>query len=354
MPQAVAVVDEARPSTVGAQVTSPADSGFPVYGLTTNPFLLGELDPIARPQDLKCVSFVDGWGDLSAAEELIGRQAAVKGPVYFVVEGASQTGRSSVANYLVHLWATENGVGQGPNREVLVHRRNLGANKGSYAPEEQILDWISRLQVRALNDDLILSPTVEKRIDSLSPALDVTTSTKFALALRAVEADLRDQKGKEYLLAAIFERGKGRGLVQMVQDSFETTRAVVVITVDASEDAQDVLDGIDKVLIAETGLLLRLGPIRGTDVGTIIADRWRHYKPGTPCPFDANGVAEAFDHPRPIARTVKLLSKILELQQMYFPDDDPWPATLRLALGAQEMRRLLKIIDGDMDLGGYA
>jgi len=350
----MAVVDGARSSAVGAAVTPPVGSGLPVYGLTSNPFLHGELDPLARPQDLPCISLVDGWGDLTTAVELIGRRVAVEEPVYFVVEGASQTGRSSVANYLVYLWAKESGVGDGSNREVLVERRDQGPNRGTYAPEFQIFDWISQLRVRAVKSHLVLSPTAENRLSVLSPS--PASGANFALALNAVETDLRrGQEGKELLLAAIFERGKGKDLLRMVQDSFDATRAIVVITVDATEDARDVLDDIEKVLSPDRGWLLKLGPVRGVDVRTIITDRWNHYRPDIPCPFDVAGAAEAFENnPRPIARTVKLLSGMLEMRQVNFAGDEPWPVTQRLFLDAKAMRDMLEFFDRNMNLGGPA
>ena len=73
-------------------MTSPADKGFPAYGLELNPFLLGELDPLTRPLDLKCVSWVDGWKSLDDAEELVNSRVAEGEPVFFVVDGESKTG----------------------------------------------------------------------------------------------------------------------------------------------------------------------------------------------------------------------------------------------------------------------
>jgi hypothetical protein len=348
------MVYQAGPNGAGTRMTPPTDPGFPVYGLASNPFLLAELDPITRPADLKNISLVDGWQDLSDAKGLIRRRVADAKPIYFVIVGASQTGRSSIANYLVYLWATEHGIGPESNRKLLVHRRSLGANNGSYAADEQVLDWISQFYLRVLTEeDFTLSTTAQKRVESLSLSQEgMTLSTRFALALKAVETDLLSEPDRPTIFAAIFEHGKGRGLVQMIQDSFAPTRSIIILTVDATTDAGDVLDGIDKVLLPDAGLLLRLGPVQGTDIGTITSDRWNLHRPGVESPFETADVAMAFDQPRPIARAVKLLSKMLRLQQMYFKDHAPWPDDKRLALNALTIRELLEVIDGEMDLGG--
>jgi hypothetical protein len=209
--------------------------------------------------------------------------------------------------------------------------------------------------VSIVDAELVLSDATQTRTENLQLSEGgMTAGTRFGLALRAIAADLRKLNDKPVLLAAIFEHGKGRGLVQLVQDAFKSTRAIVVITVDASQDARDVLDGIDEILPPDAGLLLRLGLVKGDEVGTIIDKRWRHHRPEVESPFDPAGVADAFHRPRPIARTVTLLSKMLALQQKYFENHPPWPESRNLFLNAADMRALLGVIDDKVDLEGQA
>ena len=334
-------------------MTPPVEAGIPVYGLTSNPFRLETLDPLFHPTDLDCLSLVDGWKDLTEAEELIGRRVAEEKPVFFVVEGASDTGRSSVANYLVYLWAKERGVGRD---SVLVHPphpRDSGGNRGTYAPEDQVLGWISSLRVRNVVERLGLTEPTQKQLSGLPQAASPTAATDYSLALYNTERDLRTPAdgGRELLLAAILERGKGRGLVPLIRESFQATRAIVVITVDSSVDSQDVLADISRLLPSDQGLVLSLGPIQGADVGTIIENRWDCYRKGIENPFDLTAVAEVFTSPRPIARVVKALGWMLEVRQAEFSDEEPWPATKRLAFKADQMHRLLSSLDRNLYLG---
>jgi hypothetical protein len=323
---------------------------FPVYGLDCDPFELAVLDPLARPEDEKIVSLVDGWSDLTDAENLIRARAVGGQPVYFVVEGASQTGRTSVANYLVYLWARE-WCRPGSNIQIITHRRDRGPLSGNYFPADQVHDWISNFYLRLVRDRRVISETARNLITALKPSPDqLTPGASFALALLELEIDLLAQDGQQFQFAAIIENGKGKDLVQIVLDAFSATRAIVVVTIDESEDTVGAREDIDKTL-GDAGRRIPLSTVQGAEVATIIANRWNLHRPGVPSPFDADEVAQAFNRPRPIARTVKLLSKMLELQQWRFQHlQRPWPNDQQLAMDAKSMRDLLALIDGQMDL----
>jgi hypothetical protein len=328
-------------------MTQPAGTGLPAYGLAMSPFdEKRALDPLCSAADRASVSPVDGWRDLRDAENLISRRVAGDRPVFFVIAGASSTGRSSLANYLVHLWAQARGV---TSESIVVQRRDPGPDAGVYDAGTQIMEWAQGLLLR--DDKLDLTETTQKLLEDLT---DSSTLFKFAQSLRGVDQDLRTPtpgsgKGPRYL-AAILERGKGDDLIRKVRDCFQATRAIVIVTIDASRDTANLLNQVDQVLSPDAGLRVNVGPISGDDVVTVIERRWSAIGQHVENPFNQTA-AEVFDSPRPIKRVVKLLHRMLRIQQ-HLHKGDPWPASRNLGFFDRDaMRGLLEEIDEKVPAG---
>jgi hypothetical protein len=329
-------------------MTLPVGTALPAYGMAINPFKMRTLDPLCSKTDRDSVSLVDGWKDLAEVEDLITRRVVADKPVFFFICGASSTGRSSVANYLVHLWSKARGVS---SEAILVHRRDPGPDGGVYTSETQIREWAQKLLLR--DDPLSLTLTTQQRLEELT---DSDTIFKFAQSLRSVDQDLRQPgNGNDpRYLAAIMERGKGDDLVQKVKDCFEPTRAIVIVTVDRSRDTANLLSNVSQVLSPDEGLRIDIGPIYGDDVVTLIQDRWAAVCQNVENPFDLTATAGVFDTPRPIARVVGLLEGMLTARQVLHDEPDPWPISRSLALGKEQMRGLLQLLDRQLPAGWEA
>ena len=311
--------------------------GLPAYGLTTNPFTMDTLNPLISRADQNCVSFVDGWRDLRDAEELIRQRVEADEAVFFVVSGTSSTGRTSVAYYLVHLWAKERKI---RGHQVVVAHFDPGPDGGSFSPEGQLLEWAGELLLRGDFDKLGIASSTIKRLTDLAES---DKAVMFGLALQAFAKDLRTRGhgGEAGLLAAILERGKGDDLVRKVRQCFKATKAIVIITVDESANTVNLLRNAHKALPDTEGLCIRLGPIMGEDVKTVVQNRWDAVRKGVDNPFDLTEVVRIFDYPRTIARTVRLLERMLNVRHSLYNGQDPWPAP-DLALTGAVMRELLK------------
>jgi hypothetical protein len=314
-----------------------AGGALPAYGLSVNPFTMPTLNPLISEADRKCISLVDGWKNLSAAKELIRQRAAADKAVFFVVVGASSTGRSSVANYLVQLWAQERGI---DSDAVILQRRDPGQDGGVYTVETQIMEWAQALLINEDIDPEALEAPTRTRLEELSEASSII---KFGLALRDVDKDLRRplDGNKVRYLAAILEHGKGDDLIRKVKECFKTTRAIVIVTVDKSSDSDTLLMNAGQFLMPDEGLCVNVGPIMGADVATLIHDRWEAVANGVQNPFDLTVAPEVFDSPRPITRIVRLLKEMMSTQQDLHDGQHPWPDDQRLGFGEAQMRGLL-------------
>jgi hypothetical protein len=312
--------------------------GLPAYGLTANPFALDTLNPLISLADEDCVSFVDGWRKLRDAEDLIRQRVAADKAVFFVVTGTSSTGRTSVAYYLVHLWAKERKI-QG--NQVVAERNDPGPDGGSFSPEGQLLEWAQNLLLREDAGTLGITPPTKNRLAELTESDKIV---KFGLAMQDVDLDLRTPApgGMVRHLAAILERGKGDDLVRKVRDCFKATKAIVIITVDESAATANLLVNAHKALPASEGLCIRLGPIMGADVATVVQDRWDAVRKGVNNPFNLAEIVQVFDSPRTIARTVRLLERMLDMRQRFYDGKVPWPDSPGLALTGDVMRELLE------------
>jgi hypothetical protein len=316
------------------------------YGLTMSPFEVRTLDPLQNPADLDRVSRVDGWKNLTDAENLIGERVAADKPVFFVVAGPSSTGRSSVANYLVHLWAQAHGV---TGNAVVVHTRDPGPGAGVYDTTAQIVAWAKRLLFH--DGKLAFTPDTAKSLKSLDATSD---SFDIALSLRAVDEELRTPKpgsgNAPRYLAAILEHGKGDDLILKVKDCFEATRAIIIVTIDKSQDNANLLSQVDQGLLSGVGLCINIGPIKGDDVKTLIERRWSAVCPDVKNPFDLTAAAGVFSSDRPIARVVDLLERMLWTRQ-YAHWGNPWPDEPSLAFNRDQMAGLLKTLDAKVPVG---
>jgi hypothetical protein len=328
--------------------------GLPAYGLTANPFTMGTLNPLISPEDKDRVSFVDGWKDLRRAqladaaaddqhvgdaERLIRQRVAEDKAVFFVVAGTSSTGRTSIAYYLVHLWAEAHKI----DCDLVVAERNdPGPDGGSFSPEGQLLEWAYSLRLREDIDTLGLSLTAKQQLENLTESDQIV---KFGLAFQSVDKELRraGREGKDEVrrLAAILERGKGDDLVKKVKQAFQATKAIVIITVDESADTAKLLLNARLALPASEGLCIKVGPIMGADVKTVAEDRWNAVREGVRNPFVLEEIERVFNSPRTIARTVRLLERMLDIRHGLYHGRAFWPDSPNLELTGDVMRGLL-------------
>jgi hypothetical protein len=328
-------------------VTAPASTSLPAYGMPVNPFAMSTLDPLVSLADRQRVSLVDGWKDLTLAIDLINKRVALDKAVFFVVAGASSTGRSSVANYLVHRWAQARGI---TGDAVVVHRRDPGSNGGVYTAEIQIMEWAQGILLRPDMEELNFTAVTQQWLEQLT---DSTSIFKFGQSLRGIDRDLRTpQPGMTpRYLAAIMERGKGDDLIRKISECFLPTRAIVIITVDKSYDTATLLGQVGQFLTPDVGLRIDIGPIYGDDVVTLIQDQWTAVCQNVENPFDLTAAADVFASPRPISRIVNLLERMLRVRQVLHDGQDPWPIARSLAFSKEQMQGLLQEFDRELPAG---
>ena len=118
--------------------------------------------------------------DFTEAQELIDHRVAEAEPVFFVVDGESKTGRSSVANYLVHL-----GRKRAASSASRTSRSSPspGASTPARYAWRRIVHWISSLRTYAIKKNLPLTPSTRELMKAQQPSKEVTAAADYAEAL---------------------------------------------------------------------------------------------------------------------------------------------------------------------------
>jgi len=311
------------------------------YGLARNPFLRRPLNPLDSDDDRDCISKLDGWKDLDvAAKDLIARKISDEKPVFFALVGAGKTGRTTIANYLVHLWADA----RGGKEAVFLNFDDQKYNSGTYSIPDTMTGWIQQFVSLNIKKQLGLAESTLKCLDGLSSSN--WNSSRMSEALLRLEGDLQEAKsGRRQFLAAVFEHGRGDELVMKITDSFKHTQAIVIATIDDTRDSEKL---VASARAGSDWQVLDLKPIHGADVATLIEDQWDRVGNGEN-PFELKAVPGVFDTPRPIGQVVRMLAWLMEDTNAHHPGvKDAWPLVRTLKINEQVLRTFVTNYDREL------
>jgi hypothetical protein len=309
---------------------------LPVYRLRENPFEPRVLNPVSTPTDAELFVGVDGFRTLYELDEFLFERAGVRESAIFLIVGERGTGRTSAANFLVYRWARHADI---HTNQLIVHRSILEGDSA----EEALYKLVFLLSNRILNRDFPLSDTTQESLDELRRNRPAIVIPSLQQALKMMDRDLR-KEGCAF--SAVIEDVEGADLVRMAVEVFSLSGIIVVLIADTNTALeQAAFRRLGSLMNDEVGRIVELRPIIGTEVSTLVEKRWQKYS-SDPSPFDPSGMATAFsDKPRSIARTLQILSLMLQLKQIDFRELDPWPASPRLAFDAAEISDKLRAIE---------
>jgi hypothetical protein len=312
---------------------------LPLYGLRKNPFEPRVLNPLQEHRDAQLLIMdIQGFQRLDG---LLAERATREGPVFFLVIGDSGTGRTSAANYLIYRWAEHK---QLVSDGVLIFSGKAEMDEAGDVLYELVMYMTNRIRARFLQ----LSDATELQLTKIE---DTPPRNLIPRLQRIVHMIYRDLRELEHLaFATVIEQLKAFDLVTNVLQVFRLAETIVVLIADRTEAMErDVLGKFDSDMKREIQVV-KLSPIYGPDVGTLVEERWRRYS-DDPSPFDRIDVANAFSEARTVKRVLQIISAMLKLKQAEFENSglDPWPASkAELSFDEAEIRSKLSIIE---DLG---
>lgn len=273
------------------------------YGLPAFPFGERELDPLNDAEDVKRVSWIDGWADVrKVIAPVVASHAESGKPLLIVVDGPSGTGRSSMVNLLAHLWVTN----RRPPGPALIVPCRARTNAG----EEGLMRWalaIEPLLERAPKFTL-LDPTA-MRFEKLESEMRFSLLPRL---LRRVVADLKLSNGT---LVGVIEDVKDSSYFKAAVEVLPAADSLIVMTVDTTRgNDQTVLGNVDEDIKDIGGRNVSLRALTPDEGRAVVDQRWECVAGGAAPPWTDHGLRGAFGtKDRPLRDIIRLIGGVLVL-----------------------------------------
>lgn len=284
------------------------ETAIAAYELRGFPYARRELDPRKDCNDLDLWCPVDGWQTAEDIGDFVAKQAAARQPALVVVQGGSGTGRTSLANYLIHRWATGRasapGIGFDPAKLIVANGR-----MEDYAAEEALWDWVLGLYPQAVDKNYEPSAATEEAFNTLVDKKPAAIAAALQTFLRKLTGDLAS---KGWALAGILEDVKKQELLALANRSLKYVDSLLITTVEDTVGNLDaVIKNLGSALDSNASRVVRLGELDGPEARQVIVRRWETYASGE-LPFDQQAVEDAFAlKRRPVARVLVLMELLL-------------------------------------------
>ncbi|MEO3802790.1 hypothetical protein [Nonomuraea sp. B1E8] len=296
----------------------PATARYELYGLQSgNPYTCRPLNAVADDADRARLLELAGFVRLATIKEAVETGVSGNRPVFFLINGVSKSGRTSLANHVMSLYRDAAGLGE----SFATHCAE---------PEEMTQDpypvmCSTLLSLRnKMNEQAIAIPEVlRERFTELGRRAHIDQMNAY---------DLQEIAG---LTGSTFAAAKGgfgiryesvptKKLITLATQVFAHTRTVVVFTVDDYDHANTFrLTRAERERLAPHVCVVDLAALTGEQVAHLARDRWTGRPPS---PFHEEGVKSAFSgRPYTIGRAMQHLELLLEFRLREYDKDDPWP-----------------------------
>jgi hypothetical protein len=163
---------------------------------------------------------------------------------------------------------------------------------------------------------------------------------------RKIASQLNDAAGGPFGYGLCLDDIRVPSVSDMVFTVFGRARSICVLTVGEYDgDKKKVIAAYEQYKEAVCKEEIRVLPISGEDVRTLVTERWdfaTNKEVKSPFPLD---IDQAFaDRTRPVKRVMVLVNKLLKLKATDF-NAKRWPSDLELAFDRTEVSMKLKILD---------
>ncbi|MFB6580579.1 MULTISPECIES: hypothetical protein [unclassified Streptomyces] len=316
------------------------------YGLRDFPYLRRELNSFRDGQDLGLWCAVDGWRNAEPLGEFVAGRAAARKPALVVIAGGSGTGRTSLANYLIHRWATGRqgapGIGFDQAKLVVAHGR-----MADYEAEEQLWKWVLDLYPEVQYEGYEPTETLDRVFEKLAAQKPDAMEQALRLVLRKLTGEM---SARGWALAGVIEDVRKQKLLTLAEKSFRFVDSLFVATVEnTAGNFDEVLSSVELALDRDVSRLATLAELDGREAREVVFKRWKTCTQNDP-PFREEEVENAFlARPRPIARILKLMEMSL-VTKVGYGSGVTWPDD-RLKFIEGELVNQIEYLDGNVFTG---
>jgi hypothetical protein len=299
----------------------PRDARYHLYGLPYgNPYVIRPLDPLARESDEELLHELSGFVQVSELEATI-RAAVDEGrPAFFLITGKGHSGRTSLANYVMHLYRRISGERMEGYRlaTVCVERDEM-----THDAYRQLRSTLLALRNRMNNLNIGIDPDLRGQFTELGKR--ATAEPLDDYELQAIAADAAAAfKTHDAGFGVRYEGVATKSLLTKAIRVFERTDTVVVFIVDSYKHASAVqLTGTDLEEFARRGHVVELCALTPLQMAQLAHHRWNGHPPS---PFHFEGVRNVFAaHSYTIGQAMRRLHTLLEFRLSEYKGEQPWP-----------------------------
>jgi hypothetical protein len=316
-------------------------AGLPyhLYGLANgNPYDHEPLNPLVTPGDEERLLDLDGFVVHDRIERHLQQKASSSKPAFVLIGGRDWSGRTSLANWVLHTYFEQRGV---EDRALAIEVPVI----------EQGAFWSVRSAMSGLWAELEQTPDLEvdertqRYIEECRASEDEKNyKDLFRVALHAVSRELT-HRDSPYATGFVFEGVGKPALVSSAMTVFKTSQAVVVFTYDdrkgpATTSAEE-WDAMQfKDLLHEN-----LKSLVSEQVCELARTRWEKASQRT-FPFDDRGLEALYKkNPTPIKKVVRRLEGALDYRLKTAPHDAAWPDNPELYMPGRWLGPTFDLVD---------
>jgi hypothetical protein len=259
-------------------------------------------------------------------------------PAFVLIGGRDWSGRTSLANWVLHTYFGLRGVGA---RSLPVH----------VPVTDQGAFWSVRKAMSKLWAKLEQTPDLtvnQKALDGIEKCRvakdeeDYEEPFQVRLGNLWTELTHRDQP---WAMGFVFEGTGKPSLVASAMNVFETSPAVVVFTY-LDREGPTTTSAKEWDAMQFEGLLHEnLKPLASQQVCLLARTRWTEAS-SLDFPFDAGGLEELYQHdPTPIKKVVRRLEEALDYKLETASHNTPWPQNRELYMPGRWLGPTFKILD---------
>ncbi|NRQ33601.1 hypothetical protein HII36_17345 [Nonomuraea sp. NN258] len=306
---------------------------YDLYGLLAgNPYVNRPLDALSSASDRSLLLELGGFVELAVIQAAAERAAAREASAFFLITGKGNSGRTSLANHVMHLY--RQACTRKPGYVLVTHCADQ---------DEMTHDayGLVRSTLLSLRNQM---PAHGIQIpDDLRPAFAELSRDRNT---QMNEYDLQDIA--RHIATAFSTRNAGFGiryegvpakdLIMLATTVFETSAAVVVFTVDSYRHANAAqLTPADRQRFSRRGhLVVDLSTLTPDQIAALADARWNG---ASPTPFDPQGVRTTFGaQPYTIGQVLHYLEMMLDFRLSEYDGEEPWPQAKDLRIDGPYMQ----------------
>ncbi|MEU7919343.1 hypothetical protein [Micromonospora zamorensis] len=295
------------------------------------------LNPLTDPDDYLELLDLDGFVRVEAITKHLQTALEQDRPSFFVVSGRDRTGRTSVANCILHLYQQMRGLGANflPARVTVANHND----------QESLGRALAQLQNEVDFAALDLQPRTLRALNELEEANSSRYEQRFQAVAYMIARDLATMEPARGL-GVLFEGIRTAGLIAAARKVFERAPGVVVFTHANYDHSQTTMaEQVDSATLDDSVHLVHLRPLASAQINELAVRRWSAASTQE-CPYDQAGIERVYRYnPMPIKAVLHRLAGLLDYRLRTNVVDEPWPVNRHLGMPEEWLVATMALLD---------